>query len=174
MHDSLQVLLSREQILSKVEQLGRDISDEYRGKELLMVCILKGAVVFFADLIRCMTVPIKIDFMAVSSYGKATKTSGVVRILKDLDSGIEGRNVIIVEDIIDTGLTLNYLIDNLKSRKPASLKICVLLDKVDCRQVEVNADYQGFVIPDEFVVGYGLDCAEKYRNLAEVCILTTA
>ncbi len=172
MHDSLQVLLSQEQIAKKVEQLGRELSHEYQGKEPLMVCILKGAVVFFADLIRCITIPVKIDFMAVSSYGKATKTSGVVQILKDLDSSIEGRHLVIVEDIIDTGLTLNYLLENLKSRRPASLKICVLLDKIECRQVEVIPDYQGFVIPDEFVVGYGLDCADKYRNLRDVCILS--
>ncbi|MDO9573429.1 MAG: hypoxanthine phosphoribosyltransferase [Candidatus Contubernalis sp.] len=172
MQDDLQVLFSREQIIEKVEQLAQEISQEYQGKELLMICILKGAVVFFADLIRSMSVPVKIDFMAVSSYGNATKTSGVVRIIKDLDTSLKGQHVVIVEDIIDTGLTLKYLMDNLESRKPASLKICALLDKVDCRLVEISADYQGFVIPDEFVVGYGLDCAEKYRNLAEVCVLS--
>lgn len=171
MYDSLQVLLSQEQIAKKVEQLGRELSRQYQGKEPLVVCILKGAVVFFADLIRCITIPINVDFMAVSSYGKETKTSGVVQIVKDLDSSIEGRHLVIVEDIIDTGLTLNYLLENLKSRRPASLKICALLDKIECRQVDVVPDYQGFVIPDEFVVGYGLDCGEKYRNLRDVCIL---
>ncbi|UNC90719.1 hypoxanthine phosphoribosyltransferase [Candidatus Contubernalis alkaliaceticus] len=171
MQDKLHVLLSREQIIKKVEHLAQEISQEYQGEELLMICILKGAVVFFSDLIRSISVPVKIDFMAVSSYGKATKTSGVVQIIKDLDASLKGRHVVIVEDIIDTGLTLKYLVENLEARKPASLKICVLLDKVDCRQVEISADYQGFVIPDEYVVGYGLDCAEKYRNLADVCVL---
>lgn len=147
------------------------ISEEYRGQEVFLIGVLKGAVVFLADLMRFLTVPVEIDFMAVSSYGKSTVTSGVVRILKDLETSIENRNVIIVEDIVDTGLTLSYLMDNLGTRKPASLKICTLLDKVECRQVEVTPDYRGFIIPDKFVVGYGLDCAEKYRNIADVCVL---
>lgn len=151
--------------------MARQISEEYRGQEVFFICVLKGAVVFLADLMRFMKVPVEIDFMAVSSYGKSTVTSGIVRILKDLETSIENRNVIIVEDIVDTGLTLSYLMENLASRNPASLKICTLLDKVDCRRVEVTPDYRGFIIPDKFVVGYGLDCGEKYRNLADVCVL---
>ena len=167
----LEILIDRGKIQQKVQEMAGQISEEYRGQEVFLIGVLKGAVVFLADLMRFLTVPVEIDFMAVSSYGKSTVTSGVVRILKDLETSIENRNVIIVEDIVDTGLTLSYLMDNLETRKPASLKICTLLDKVECRQVEVTPDYRGFIIPDKFVVGYGLDCAEKYRNIADVCVL---
>ena len=164
-------LLTREQLAKRVAELGARITEDYRGKDLLMVGILKGAVVFFSDLIRHVDIPVSIDFMAISSYGNATKSSGVVRILKDLDHAIAGRHVIIVEDIVDTGKTLAFLKENLLARGAASLKICTLLDKPERRQVEIEADYFGFVIPNEFVVGYGLDYAEKYRNLPEIGVL---
>ena len=164
-------LLTREQLAKRVAELGARITEDYRGKDLLMVGILKGAVVFFSDLIRHVDIPVSIDFMAISSYGSATKSSGVVRILKDLDHAIAGRHVIIVEDIVDTGKTLAFLKENLLARGAASLKICTLLDKPERRQVEIEADYFGFVIPNEFVVGYGLDYAEKYRNLPDIGVL---
>ena len=164
-------LLTREQLAKRVAELGARITEDYRGKDLLMVGILKGAVVFFSDLIRHVDIPVSIDFMAISSYGSATKSSGVVRILKDLDHAIAGRHVIIVEDIVDTGKTLAFLKENLLARGAASLKICTLLAKPERRQVEIEADYFGFVIPNEFVVGYGLDYAEKYRNLPEIGVL---
>ena len=164
-------LLTREQLAGRVAELGARITEDYRGKDLLMVGILKGAVVFFSDLIRHVDIPVSIDFMAISSYGSATKSSGVVRILKDLDHAIAGRHVIIVEDIVDTGKTLAFLKENLLARGAASLKICTLLDKPERRQVEIEADYFGFVIPNVFVVGYGLDYAEKYRNLPEIGVL---
>lgn len=164
-------MLTREQLSKRVAELGARITEDYRGKDLLMVGILKGAVVFFSDLIRHVDIPVSIDFMAISSYGSATKSSGVVRILKDLDHAIAGRHVIIVEDIVDTGKTLAFLKENLLARGAASLKICTLLDKPERRQVEIEADYFGFVIPNEFVVGYGLDYAEKYRNLPEIGVL---
>lgn len=166
-----EILITADQIDRKVKELGKLISEDYRGKEILVVGVLKGAVVFMADLIRQITVPLSIDFMAVSSYGKASKSSGVVKIMKDLDQNIEGRHVILVEDIVDSGLTLKYMLENLQTRKPASLKICALLDKPDRRQTDVTADYNGFVIPDKFVVGYGLDYGERYRNLREIAVL---
>jgi len=165
------VLISREEIQKKVKELAREITKDYKGQELLLVGILRGAVVFLADLAREISIPVALDFMAVSSYGTATKTSGVVRILKDLDEDIKGRNVLLVEDIIDTGLTLKYLLKNLKSRKPASLEICTLLKKELKPEPSFNVKYQGFVIPNEFVVGYGLDYGEKYRNLPSICTL---
>ncbi|PKM79294.1 MAG: hypoxanthine phosphoribosyltransferase [Firmicutes bacterium HGW-Firmicutes-13] len=168
----LRVFITREKIKEKVEELGQKISEDFKGQEILLICVLKGGVVFLADLMRQISIPVKIDFIAVSSYGASTKTSGVVRILKDLETSIENKQVIIVEDIVDTGLTLRYLKDILKSRGPASLKICALLDKADRRLVHIEADYLGFVIPDEFVVGYGLDCGEKYRNLADIYVLS--
>ncbi len=169
--DIKEILITEEQIAAKVTELGRRISEDYRGKDVLMVGILKGAVIFMADLIRQVTVPLAIDFMAVSSYGKASESSGVVQILKDLDQSIQGRHVIVVEDIVDSGLTLKYMLENLSTRRPASLKICTLLDKPSRRKAEVTPDYNGFVIPDEFVVGYGLDYGEKYRNLREIAVL---
>ncbi|NLZ38932.1 MAG: hypoxanthine phosphoribosyltransferase [Firmicutes bacterium] len=165
------ILLSREEIAEKIAQLGEQISQDYAGKEILLICVLKGAVIFLADLMRHISVPVQIDFMAVSSYGAATESSGVVRILKDLDGSIEGKHCLIVEDIIDSGLTLKYLKENLQSRQPASLKIVTLLDKPERRRVEITPDYCGFQIPDEFVVGYGLDFAEQYRSLPDICVL---
>lgn len=165
------VLLDREIIRGKVAELGAWISRDYAGKEVLLICVLKGAVIFLSDLVRHLDLPVQLDFMAVSSYGKATETSGVVRILKDLESSIEGRHCLIVEDIIDSGLTLSYLQDNLLTRRPASLKIVTLLDKPERRRVEIQPDYVGFRIPDEFVVGYGLDFNDQYRWLPDICIL---
>ncbi len=169
--DGENILLLEEEIRTRVAELGAEISRDYAGEELLVVGILKGAMIFLADLVRNITVPVCFDFMAVSSYGSSTKSSGAVRILKDLDSGIEGRHVLIVEDIVDTGLTLNYLVDNLKARGPVSLKICTLLDKPSRRVAPVEIHYNGFIIPDEFVVGYGLDYKERYRNLPYVMVL---
>jgi hypoxanthine phosphoribosyltransferase len=165
-------LLGETAIRDKVAQLGRQISADYRGQELLVVGVLKGAVIFAADLVRQITVPVYLDFIAVSSYGKATRTSGVVRILKDLEESIAGVHVLLVEDIADTGLTLHYLRENLLARGPRSLKLCALLDKPDCRRVEVPLDYVGFQIPDQFVVGYGLDFDGRFRNLPAVHLLS--
>lgn len=172
MHKDLAyVLLEEEAIQKRVEELGRQITRDYEGKELVLVGILKGAVVFFSDLIRHVELPMSMDFMAISSYGNATKSAGVVRILKDLDKDIVGKHIIIVEDIVDSGLTLSFLKDNLVSRGAASLRICALLDKPERRKVDIKADYQGFTIPDAFVVGYGLDYAERYRNLPYIGVL---
>ncbi len=169
--DFERVLITENEIHDKVTELGRHISSDYAGKELLMVGILKGAAIFLADLIREISVPASYDFMAVSSYGASAKSSGKVRILKDLACGVEGRHIIIVEDIIDTGLTLNYLEKNLYSRAPASVKICTLLDKPSRRIEPVEITYKGFVIPDEFVVGYGLDYSDRYRNFPSIMVL---
>lgn len=166
----VQVLFSSREIREKIKELAAAISRDYEGKDLLMVCVLKGAVVFLCDLMREMKIPVGIDFIAVSSYGSSTVTSGVVRILKDLDTSIENRDVLIVEDIIDSGLTLDYLRENLLSRNPASLKIVTLLDKPERRKVKIEPDYCGFQIPDKFIVGYGLDFNEKYRNYPDVCV----
>lgn len=172
MHEDVErILLSAEEIRAQVAELGRKISEDYQGKELVVVGILKGAAIFCADLLREITVPVAIDFMAVSSYGASTKSSGVMRILKDLDESIEGKHVLLVEDIVDTGLTLNYLREYLEGRNPASLRVCVLLDKPSRRKTDVTVEYRGFEIPDEFVVGYGLDYAEKYRNLPYISVL---
>lgn len=169
--DIQEVLLTEEQIKAKVQELGRVISTEYAGKNPLVICVLRGAVIFMTDLIRNVNIPLEIDFMAVSSYGKSTRSSGVVRIVKDLESSVENRHVIIVEDIIDSGLTLSYLIDVLDRRNAATVKVVTLLDKPSRRTVELYPDYCGFQIPDEFVVGYGLDYADKYRNLPFIGIL---
>ena len=166
------VLVSNERIQARLDELAERINQDYAGKELLLVCILKGAVTVFADVLRRITIPCQIDFLAISSYGSSTKSSGVVRILKDLDHGIEGKDVLIVEDIVDSGMSMHYLLDTLKTRKPASVRLLTLLDKPDRRRVELQADYIGFTIPDEFVIGYGLDYAEKYRNLPDVCVLS--
>ena len=154
--------------------MGEEISKDYQGKEIVAICVLKGAILFMADLARAVKVPMALDFMAVSSYGNGTSTSGTVRILKDLDNSIEGKHVLVVEDIIDSGVTLKYLLKNLKSRKPASIKLCTLLNKPERRRVEVDIDYCGFTVPDYFLVGYGLDYAEKYRNLPFIGILKPA
>ncbi|WP_346353655.1 hypoxanthine phosphoribosyltransferase [Azotosporobacter soli] len=172
MHNDVEkVLISTEELKRRIAELGKQISTEYAGKEILMIGVLRGAVLFMADLARAIELHVSMDFMAVSSYGAGTTSSGVVRILKDLDESIEGRHVLVVEDIIDSGLTLNYLLDNLRSRKPASIKLCTLLNKPERRKVEVNIDYNGFDVPDYFVVGYGLDYAERYRNLPYIGIL---
>lgn len=165
------VLLSAEDIEKRVGELADLISEDYRGRKPLLIGVLKGAVIFMSDLIRHIKIPVEIDFMAVSSYGADTASSGVVRILKDLEQSIQGKDVLIVEDIVDTGLTLNYLRENLISRGPASLKVVTLLDKPDRRKVAFDPDYCGFQIPDKFVIGYGLDFNEDYRQLADLCVL---
>lgn len=169
--DIQKVLFSEDEIQKRVKELGERITLDYKTKELTAIGILRGAVIFFSDLSRHIKVPLSMDFMAVSSYGASTKTSGVVRIVHDLDQNIEGKHVLIVEDIIDTGLTLHYLVENLKSRNPESISICCLLDKSSRRKADIKADYVGFEVPDEFVVGYGLDYAELYRNLPYIGIL---
>lgn len=166
-----EVLVAEEEIDIKVKELGRKITEDYRGKNLMLVGILKGAVIFMSELAKNIDIPILMDFMAVSSYGKSSTSTGIVRIIKDLDCSIEDKDILIVEDIIDTGLTLSYLTDNLKKRGANSVKICTLLDKPDRRKADVPVDYRGFTIPDEFVVGYGLDYAEQYRNLPFVAAL---
>ena len=170
--DVAEVLLSEETIQAKVAELGARISADYADRELTLVSVLKGALPFMADLMRSIRIPVQIDLMEVSSYGgTATESSGLVRILKDLSSSIDGRDVLIVEDIIDTGLTLNYLVRYLRGKNPASLRICTLLDKPARRLVEIPIDYRGFTIPDRFVIGYGLDYGERYRNLRFVGVL---
>jgi len=172
MDDVGEILITEEELQTKIAELGRAISTDYQGQDLLAVCILRGAVVFLSDLIRHITIPHEMDFMAVSSYGGTrTKSTGVVRILMDLTTSIEGRDVLVVEDIVDSGLTLSYILSNLKTRRPASLRTCTLLNKQECREVEVPLDYVGFVIPDKFVIGYGLDYDEKYRNLPFIGVL---
>jgi hypoxanthine phosphoribosyltransferase len=172
MDDVSEILITEEDLQARVAELGRAISVDYQGKDLLAVCILRGAIIFLSDLTRQITIPHEIDFMAVSSYGGGrTESSGVVRILMDLRANIGGRDVLIVEDIVDTGLTLTYIIDNLKTRRPASLRTCTLLNKQARREVDVSVDYIGFDIPDKFVIGYGLDYGEKYRNLPFVGVL---
>jgi hypoxanthine phosphoribosyltransferase len=165
------VLLRRDQIRRRVRAIARRMERDYRGERVHLICILKGACIFLADLLRELRLPVSVDFVAISSYGKGTLPSGEVRITKDLDASIENLNVVIVEDILDTGLTLNYLYRILQERKPRSLRIAALLDKPARRVKEVPADYVGFTIPDKFVVGYGLDFAEQYRNLPDVCVL---
>jgi hypoxanthine phosphoribosyltransferase len=170
--DVAEILISEEAIQAKVAELGSLISSDYAGHELTLVSVLKGSLPFMADLMRAITIPVAIDLMEVSSYGgTATESSGLVRILKDLSSSIDGRDVLIVEDIIDTGLTLNYLVRYLRGKNPASLRICTLLDKPARRLVEIPIDYRGFRIPDQFVIGYGLDYGERYRNLRYVGVL---
>jgi hypoxanthine phosphoribosyltransferase len=166
-----EVLVGTEELQRRVVDLGAEISRDYEGRDLVMICVLRGAVLFLADLLRHLTIPCEIDFMAVSSYGSETDSSGVVRILKDLDSSIEGRHALIVEDIIDSGLTLQYLLRNLKARNPASLEACALLTKPERRRVELPIRYVGFEIPNRFVIGYGLDYAQRYRNLRYVAVL---
>ena len=165
------ILISEEQIKKRIQELAVKLDKEYEGKRPLMVSILKGSVMFYADLLRAMSIPVEMDFMAISSYGAGAKSSGEVKLIKDLDRKIEGRDVVIVEDIIDSGYTLSYLKRMLYSRKPASVKICALLDKYARRVVPIEADFEGFDIEDEFVIGYGLDYAERYRNLPYIGIL---
>ena len=166
-----EILIEQEPLQARIAELGQEISREYEGRDLLLVGVLKGAVFFMADLMRELSIPCEIDFMAISSYGAATDSSGVVRILKDLDTNIAGRDVLVVEDIIDSGLTLSYLMRSLKARKPASLEICALLTKPERREIEVPVKFVGFEIPNKFVIGYGLDFAERYRNLPYVAVL---
>lgn len=165
------ILVTEEDLNSAIAELGRTLTQDYAGKELLLVGVLRGAIMFIVDLARAIDLPLTMDFMAVASYGASTQTSGIVRILKDLDSSIEGKHVLVVEDIIDSGLTLNYILDTLKTRNPASVRVAALLNKPARRRVEVGVDYVCFDIPDEFVVGYGLDFNQIYRNLPFVGVL---
>ncbi|MDQ3777410.1 MAG: hypoxanthine phosphoribosyltransferase [Actinomycetota bacterium] len=167
-----EVLIDEDALETRVAELGAEISADYGGRDLLLIGVLKGAVFFMADLMRNITVPCEVDFMAISSYGASTDSSGVVRILKDLDESIEGRHVLVVEDIIDSGLTLSYLMRTLSARQPASLEICALLTKPERREIDVSVRYTGFEIPNRFVVGYGLDFGERYRNLRYVGVLS--
>lgn len=169
--DVQEILISAQQMQVRVAELGAQISRDYEGKNPVLVGVLVGAAVFTADLLRAITVPCFIDFVAISSYGKETRSSGVVRILKDLDESVESRHVLIIEDIVDTGLTLNYLLDMMRHRNVASVKVCSMLDKPSRRLTNVQVDYVGFEVPDEFVVGYGLDFAQRYRNLPYVGVL---
>ena len=169
--DILKVLVSEEELKAKVAELGAQISKDYEGRNLVLVSILKGSVVFMADLMRSVTIPCSVDFMAVSSYGNQTTTTGAVKINKDLNQDIEGRDIILVEDILDTGITLSNLVPMLKMRNPNSVKICTILDKPSRRKADIAPDYEGFAVPDEFVVGYGLDYDEKYRNLPYIGVL---
>lgn len=172
--DLKKILLDEKTIQKKIEKLGKQISQDYKDKTPILVCILRGAVVFLSDLMRTISVPVKIDFMSISSYGNSTQSSGVVKIRKDIDVDIVNQDVIIVEDIVDTGLTLDYIFKYLQKHNPASLKICTLLDKPEAHKIDLKLDYVGYEIENEFVVGYGLDFAEKYRNLPYVGILKKA
>jgi hypoxanthine phosphoribosyltransferase len=172
LHNDIQeILYTEQQIQQKVQEMGEIISREFADRNPLVICVLKGAFIFMADLVKQITIPLEIDFMAVSSYGASTKTSGVVKIIKDLDVTVEGRDILIVEDIIDSGLTLSYLIDVLERRNARSVTVAALFDKPARRMADLDADYKGFVLPDAFVVGYGLDYAEKYRNLPYIGVL---
>src|SRR5687768_3790164 len=167
-----EILVQPDELARRVRQLGEEISRDYADRDLVLIGVLKGAVFFLSDLMRAITVPCEVDFMAVASYGSATDSSGVVRILKDLDAAIEGRDVLIVEDIVDSGLTLNYLLRNLQARGPATLEVCALLTKPDRRKVDTPTRYIGFEIPNRFAIGYGLDHVERYRNLPYVAALS--
>lgn len=171
MAEKVRVLLSEEVVDAKIREIGEKISKDYEGKEVHLICVLRGGSFFMCELAKRITVPVSIDFMSVSSYGGDTKSCGVVKIVKDLDDTIKGKDVIVIEDIVDSGRTLSYLMEMLKEREPASLALCTLLDKPDRRVIDVDVDYTGFVIPDEFVVGYGLDYAQKYRNLPYIGIV---
>ena len=171
MAEKIRVMIPEQDVDARIEELGKQISEEYEGKEVHLICILKGSVFFTCELAKRITVPVTLDFMSVSSYGDGTTSSGRVKIAKDLDESLEGKEVIIIEDIIDSGNTLYYLMDVLAKRNPSSLKLCTLLDKPDRRVKDVQVDYVGFVIPDEFVVGYGLDYAQKYRNLPYIGVV---
>ena len=174
MAEKIKVLISEEEVDARIRELGEKISKEYKGKQIHLICVLKGGVFFMCELAKRITVPVSMDFMCVGSYGDGTKSSGVVRLAKDLDESIENKEVLIVEDIIDSGNTLYYLMDVLRQRKPASLRLCTLLDKPDRRVKDVHVDWTGFEIPDEFVVGYGLDYAQKYRNLPYIGVVEVA
>ena len=171
MAEKVNVMFSEEEVDKRIKELGEQISKDYAGKEVHLVCVLRGGVFFMCELSKRITIPVSMDFMSVSSYGNDSKYSGVVKIVKDLDDSLEGKHVIVVEDIIDSGRTLSCLLEMLMERKPASLKLCTLLDKPDRRVVEVPIDYTGFSVPDEFIVGYGLDYAQKYRNLPYIGVV---
>ena len=174
MAEKIKVLITEEEVDARIRELGEKISKEYEGKQIHLICVLKGGVFFMCELAKRITVPVSMDFMCVGSYGDGTKSSGVVRLAKDLDESIENKEVLIVEDIIDSGNTLYYLMDVLRQRKPARLRLCTLLDKPDRRVKDVHVDWTGFEIPDEFVVGYGLDYAQKYRNLPYIGVVEVA
>lgn len=171
MAESIRVLIPEKDVAARIEEMGRQISEDYEGKQVHLICVLKGGVFFMCELAKKITVPVSLDFMSVSSYGDGTSSNGVVRIVKDLDESLEGKDVLVVEDIIDSGRTLSYLLEILEKRKPKSMRLCTLLDKPDRRVRDVKVDYVGFEIPDEFVVGYGLDYAQKYRNLPYIGIV---
>lgn len=171
MSEHIKVLLSEEEVDAKIKAIGEQISRDYEGKTVHLICVLKGGSFFMCELAKRITVPVSLDFMSVSSYGSDTKSSGVVKIVKDLDESIKGKDVIVVEDIVDSGRTLSYLLEMLMDRKPASLRLCTLLDKPERRVVDVNVDYTGFQIPDAFVVGYGLDYDQRYRNLPYIGVV---
>ena len=171
MAETIKVLIPEEDVKARIEELGRRISEDYAGRQVHLICVLKGGVFFMCDLAKTITVPVSMDFMSVSSYGDGTASSGIVKIAKDLDESLEGKDVIVVEDIIDSGRTLSYLLEILKKRGPKSMGLCTLLDKPDRRVRDVKVDYVGFEIPDEFVVGYGLDYAQKYRNLPYIGVV---
>ena len=171
MAERISVLLSEEEVDKRIQEIGEQISKDYAGEQVHLVCVLRGGVFFLCELAKRITVPVSLDFMSVSSYGSDTKSSGVVKIVKDLDDSLTDKHVIVVEDIVDSGRTLSYLLEMLKDRGPKSMKLCTLLDKPDRRVVDVKVDYTGFQIPDEFVVGYGLDYAQKYRNLPYIGVV---
>lgn len=171
MEDNIRILLTEQEVDEKIQELGEQISKDYAGRSVHLICVLKGGIFFTCELAKRITVPVSLDFMSVSSYGADTKSSGVVKIIKDLDEPLEGKDVLIVEDIVDSGRTLSYLIDILGSRNPASIHLCTLLDKPERRVTDVKVDYSGFNIPDEFVVGYGLDYDQKYRNLPYIGVV---
>ena len=172
MKESIRVLIPEDKVDERIAQLGEQISQDYAGREVHLIGILKGSIFFICELAKRITVPVTMDFMSVSSYGAGTKSSGVVKLIKDLDEPINGKDVLIVEDIIDSGRTLSYLLKNLSSRQPASIRLCTMLDKPERREVDVEVDYQGFRIPDEFVIGYGLDYDQRYRNLPYIGVLS--
>lgn len=171
MSERISVLLSEEEVDKRINEIGKQITKDYEGKQVHLICVLKGGVFFMCELAKRIEVPVSMDFMAISSYGADTKSSGVIKIVKDLDESITGKDVLVVEDIVDSGRTLSYLLTMLKERNPKSLRLCTLLDKPDRRVIDVDVDYTGFAIPDEFVVGYGLDYAQKYRNLPYIGIV---
>lgn len=171
MAESIKVLISEEEVSKRIAEIGKEISEAYAGKEIHLICVLKGGVFFMCDLAKTISIPVSMDFMSVSSYGDGTSSSGIIKIVKDLDESLEGKHVMVVEDIIDSGRTLSYLLEILEKRKPASMGLCTLLDKPDRRVRDVKVDYVGFEVPDEFVVGYGLDYAQKYRNLPYIGVV---
>ncbi len=172
MKETVRVLIPEDKVDERIAQLGEEISKDYAGKQVHLIGILKGSIFFICELAKRITVPVTLDFMSVSSYGSGTKSSGVVKLIKDLDEPIHGKDVLIVEDIIDSGRTLSYLLNNLSSRHPSSIRLCTMLDKPERREVDVEVDYQGFSIPDEFVIGYGLDYDQRYRNLPYIGVLS--